>query len=220
MIRIPSRIWGVKWEPVAAMIALLFVGLWLVYQPAIKPHPGGRAESVRIANERGIVESWIEAGAQERTFQLSLRNGHRVTLSEQEVLRLFGPNVHTTLTTRPANALFRLFNITSWTSLVWVAIGLGGQVLFAGRTLVQWFASEKERRSVVPAAFWWMSLIGGVALFAYFAWRQDVVGVLGQCSGVVIYARNLRLIAKHRRREERLAREAEAGGEAPDSEAK
>jgi hypothetical protein len=73
---------------------------------------------------------------------------------------------------------------------------------------VQWFASEKKGQSVVPAAFWWMSLIGGVALFAYFAWRPDVVGVLGQCSGVVIYARNLRLISKHRRREERLT----AGG--------
>src|SRR5262245_37507912 len=196
------------------MVALLFVGLWLVYQPAIKPHPGGRAESVLIANERGIVESWTEPGA-ERKFQLKLRNGHTVAVSEEEVKRLFGSKVHATLTTRPANALFRLFNITSWTSLVWVAVGLGGQILFAGRTLVQWFASEREKRSVVPAVFWWMSLIGGVSLFAYFAWRQGVVGVLGQCSGVVIYARNLRLIAKHKRREERLAREAEAGGEAP-----
>jgi len=216
VIRIPSRIWGVKWEPVAAMIALLFVGLWLVYKPAIKPHPGGRAESVLIANERGIVEGWKEPGGEQR-FQLTFRNGHAVPMSEEEVSRLFGPKVSATLTTKPPNRLFRLFNITGWTSLVWVAIGMGGQILFAGRTLVQWFASEKERRSVVPAVFWWMSLIGGVSLFAYFAWRQDVVGVLGQCSGVVIYARNLRLIAKHKRREERLAREAEAGGEAPES---
>ena len=120
-----------------------------------------------------------------------------------------------TLMTHQPNAVFRLFNITTWASLVWVAIGMGGQILFAGRTLVQWFASEKERKSVVPAAFWWMSLIGGVSLFAYFAWRQDVVGVLGQCSGVVIYARNLRLISKHKRREERLSAEAIGPSQAP-----
>jgi hypothetical protein len=54
---------------------------------------------------------------------------------------------------------------------------------------------------VIPASFWWLSLFGGVALFAYFVWRQDFVGVLGQSSGIVIYARNIRLIYKRRRRE-------------------
>jgi len=60
--------------------------------------------------------------------------------------------------------------------------------------------SEKQRESVVPEAFWWLSLVGGVFLFVYFVWRQDIVGVLGQSSGVVIYARNLWLIRKRRRR--------------------
>ena len=57
--------------------------------------------------------------------------------------------------------------------------------------------------SVVAAA-----VVGGVMLFSYFVWRQDFVGVLGQSTGIVIYARNLRLIYKHRRRlrEEQAAR--------------
>ncbi|MBL0920631.1 MAG: lipid-A-disaccharide synthase N-terminal domain-containing protein [Phycisphaerales bacterium] len=99
--------------------------------------------------------------------------------------------------------LLRAFNITSWGNLAWIALGLGGQMAFFGRMFVQWVASERERRSVVPAAFWWLSLIGGLALFSYFIWRRDVVGVLGQSTGVVIYARNLRLIAKARRRARR-----------------
>lgn len=196
---LPSRVFGVKWEPVAAMIGLLFVGLWLVYQPDIKARPGAYVVPVRIANERGILEAYTPAGG-ETSFRLALRNGFERSMTASDVERELGAKVLATVTTRPGNKLFRLFNITSWTSLAWVAIGLGGQVLFAGRTLVQWFISEKERKSVVPPVFWWMSLIGGVALFAYFAWRQDVVGVLGQCSGVVIYARNLRLIAKQRRK--------------------
>ena len=98
------------------------------------------------------------------------------------------------------NPVFRAFNITGWYGLLWVAIGLGGQVAFFGRMAVQWIVSEKEQRSVVPPIFWYLSLFGGVALFAYFAWRQDLVGVLGQSTGVVIYARNIRLMRKERRR--------------------
>jgi lipid-A-disaccharide synthase-like uncharacterized protein len=204
---LPSRVFGVKWEPVAAMIGLLFVGLWLVYQPDIKARPGAYVVPVRIANERGILEAYTSPDLQGglTTYRLTLRNGHVRDMSADELRRDFGDQVLQTVSSRPSNKLYRLFNITSWTSLAWVAIGLGGQVLFAGRTLVQWFISEKERKSVVPPVFWWMSLVGGVSLFAYFAWRQDVVGVLGQCSGVVIYARNLRLIHKHRRRDQQLA---------------
>ncbi|MAE60392.1 MAG: hypothetical protein CMJ49_03445, partial [Planctomycetaceae bacterium] len=54
---------------------------------------------------------------------------------------------------------------------MWVVIGLGGQVLFAGRLVVQWVASEKQRRSVVPNAFWWMALGGASMLLVYFIWR-------------------------------------------------
>ncbi|QQS10375.1 MAG: lipid-A-disaccharide synthase N-terminal domain-containing protein [Phycisphaerales bacterium] len=92
-----------------------------------------------------------------------------------------------------------MFNITSWGSFVWVLVGLVGQTAFFGRMMIQWIVSESRKESVVPSIFWWLSLGGGVMLFVYFVWRQDVVGVLGQSSGVVIYARNLRLLAKRKR---------------------
>ncbi|MCC6428545.1 MAG: lipid-A-disaccharide synthase N-terminal domain-containing protein [Phycisphaerales bacterium] len=83
---------------------------------------------------------------------------------------------------------------------MWVAIGFSGQLAFSFRMLIQWWVSEKRRESHVPMAFWLWSLVGSVMLFAYFIWRQDPVGVLGQCTGLVVYARNLRLIHKTRRR--------------------
>jgi len=92
------------------------------------------------------------------------------------------------------NRLFALFNITSPIGVAWVGLGFLGQILFTGRMLVQWLASERRRRSVVPTAFWWMSLGGATMLIVYFVWRKDIVGVLGQATGWLIYLRNLRLI--------------------------
>jgi lipid-A-disaccharide synthase-like uncharacterized protein len=138
----------------------------------------------------------------EPEFRVLLRNGFvSPTMSADQFIERYGQDVYKTATGASANWLFRLLNITSWASLVWVVIGFGGQFAFTGRMLLQWFISEKKKESVVPEAFWWLSLIGGTALFAYFVWRQDIVAVLGQSSGVVIYARNLRLIYKQRRRD-------------------
>lgn len=95
--------------------------------------------------------------------------------------------------------LAAIFNITSPVGLAWVALGLGGQILFSGRMLVQWFASEKSRRSVIPVSFWWMSLAGASMLLVYFIWRRDIVGILGQATGWIIYVRNLVLIRKQQR---------------------
>ena len=82
---------------------------------------------------------------------------------------------------------------------LWIGIGLVGQLLFTSRFLVQWIASERRRESVVPVAFWWFSLAGGVTLLGYALWRHDPVFILGQAMGLVVYARNLALIhAKNR----------------------
>ena len=70
-------------------------------------------------------------------------------------------------------------------------LGFLGQALFAGRMLVQWLVSERQRRSVVPTVFWWMSLGGASMLLVYFVWRRDIVGVVGQTTGWIIYLRNL-----------------------------
>ncbi len=91
----------------------------------------------------------------------------------------------------------------------WLTVGFLGQALFTARFLVQWMASEKERDAVVPVAFWWLSLIGGAALLAYAISRRDPVIVVGQSLGLFIYARNLMLIDKARRRLEMPA----AGGD-------
>ena len=87
--------------------------------------------------------------------------------------------------------LYAVF-VQSWDG--WIALGFIGQALFTARFLVQWIASERARSSVMPVAFWYFSLIGGVMLLAYAVYRKDPVFVLGQTLGVVIYSRNLWLI--------------------------
>lgn len=78
-------------------------------------------------------------------------------------------------------------------------VGLFGQLFFTARFLVQWIASERAGRSVVPVAFWFFSLGGGLILFAYSLYRGDPVFVIGQALGTFIYVRNLMLIARERR---------------------
>jgi lipid-A-disaccharide synthase-like uncharacterized protein len=78
--------------------------------------------------------------------------------------------------------------------LLWLVVGFGGQALFSMRFLVQWLTSERRKRSVVPVAFWHLSLWGGLTLFAYAIHRQDPVFMLGQGIGIFIYLRNLWMI--------------------------
>lgn len=119
-------------------------------------------------------------------------NGH--TLSAEQYLTL----IETQQGRRDAGGpWFAVFNITTGFGVLWVALGLLGQLLFTGRMLVQWIASEKQKRSVVPPIFWHMSLAGATMLLVYFVWRKDIVGVLGQSTGWAIYARNVYLIRKH-----------------------
>jgi lipid-A-disaccharide synthase-like uncharacterized protein len=76
----------------------------------------------------------------------------------------------------------------------WLTVGFLGQALFTARFLVQWLASEKKRQSVVPVAFWWLSLLGGTAILAYAIFRRDPVIITGQGMGLVVYVRNLMLV--------------------------
>lgn len=81
----------------------------------------------------------------------------------------------------------------------WLGVGFCGQALFSLRFLVQWMSSERKQRSVVPLAFWYFSLAGGATLLAYAIYRADPVFIVGQLTGLFIYARNLQLIARERR---------------------
>ena len=73
---------------------------------------------------------------------------------------------------------------------------LGGQALFSARFLVQWIKSEKQKRSVIPIEFWYLSMLGGVTLLAYAIHKHDPVFIMGQLTGVFIYARNLYFVHK------------------------
>lgn len=79
---------------------------------------------------------------------------------------------------------------------LWVIVGFIGQALFTGRFLVQWLASERAGRSVMPDLFWYFSIMGGTTLLVYALWRQDPVFILGQATGLFVYARNLYFIRK------------------------
>lgn len=75
----------------------------------------------------------------------------------------------------------------------WLVLGFGAQGLFTARFLVQWVASERKRRSTIPKAFWYLSLVGSALLLVYAAHVRDPVFILGQSFGFVVYIRNLML---------------------------
>ena len=87
-------------------------------------------------------------------------------------------------------------------TLVWIIIGFVGQALFSARFIVQWLASERVKRSIIPTAFWYFSLAGGVTLFAYAIHKQDPVFIAGQGLGLIVYLRNLYLIRSGRQKVE------------------
>ena len=80
----------------------------------------------------------------------------------------------------------------------WIILGFVAQLMFTGRFVVQWIASEQQGRSVIPIAFWFFSIAGGVLLLAYALYRRDPVFILGQAFGVFVYLRNLYLVMRER----------------------
>jgi len=148
----------------------------------LRPEPAGV--------KRMRIETAADGG---RTVVLTMIDGRQERLSPDELIARIDEE------TRERRWLYRLLNITGPAGIAWVLLGLLGQVVFAGRMIVQWLISERSRRSVVPVAFWWMSLAGASMLLVYFLWRRDIVGVLGQSTGWIIYLRNLVLIFRERR---------------------
>ena len=95
--------------------------------------------------------------------------------------------------------LFRVFpflpiSIAENPATLMVTVGFGGQFLFAMRFIIQWIKSEGEKKSVIPLAFWYFSIGGGLVLLCYALWRKDPVIICGQGLGLFIYARNLYFI--------------------------
>ena len=83
----------------------------------------------------------------------------------------------------------------------WILLGFAAQALFTMRFLVQWIASERAGRSVVPMAFWLFSIGGGLLLLMYALYRRDPVFIAGQAFGVFVYLRNLYFVMRERRGE-------------------
>ncbi len=84
---------------------------------------------------------------------------------------------------------------------MWLVFGIVAQILFAMRFVVQWIASEKAGRSVMPVAFWFFSMAGGTLTLIYGLVKREPIIIIGQVLAVFIYVRNLQLIIReHRQR--------------------
>ncbi len=81
---------------------------------------------------------------------------------------------------------------------VWLIVGFTGQLFFTARFLVQWLTSERARRSIVPKAFWYFSIGGGITILCYAIHRADPVFIVGQACGLVIYLRNIYFLSRDR----------------------
>jgi lipid-A-disaccharide synthase-like uncharacterized protein len=84
-------------------------------------------------------------------------------------------------------------------SKLWLGLGFFAQLMFSARFLVQWLASEKAGKSIMPLLFWYLSIAGSVLLLAYSIHRKDPVFILGQSMGIFIYSRNLYLIRREKK---------------------
>lgn len=89
--------------------------------------------------------------------------------------------------------------VLSWTLYAlrdpWVIFGFAAQFIFFSRFVLQWYASEKEMRTVVPMGFWYLSIVGALMILVYAIERRDIVFVIGQAAALLIYTRNI-IIAK------------------------
>lgn len=84
---------------------------------------------------------------------------------------------------------------------IWLAFGFLGQAMFSMRFIVQWIASERQKKSVIPAAFWYLSIAGGLTLLVYAIHRRDPVFVLGQATGLFVYLRNVHFVRREQAQE-------------------
>jgi len=77
--------------------------------------------------------------------------------------------------------------------IIWILFGFSGQILFTMRFIIQWWASEKAKKTVIPQSFWVYSILGSAVLSIYAIYRKDPVFIVGQLPSVFIYFRNIRL---------------------------
>lgn len=81
---------------------------------------------------------------------------------------------------------------------LFMLVGLVGQAMFSMRFILQWIASEKAGKSVMPFSFWIFSLGGSMLLLIYAIYRKDPIFILGQAPNILIYSRNIWFIKKNK----------------------
>ena len=86
----------------------------------------------------------------------------------------------------------------------WLAFGLIAQLFFTARFLVQWISSERAGKSVIPMAFWFFSIGGGLMTLVYGIAKREPIIILGQGLATIIYIRNIMLIVKNHRQSQTL----------------
>jgi lipid-A-disaccharide synthase-like uncharacterized protein len=171
---------------ISLLTMIVFAGLyWTLTQSEIA---AGRKMTIIPVDAREV--RLLETDDNDLTYSVAWRDGSVTSLNPSEYARLIESEY------QERSLFLRLLNVTSSAGLFWVSIGLLAQGVFMARMLVQWVASEKNKRSVVPPMFWWLSLMGASMLIVYFIWRQDAIGVLGQATGWVVYIRNLILLRR------------------------
>ena len=84
----------------------------------------------------------------------------------------------------------------NFSEMIWVFVGLLGQMVFFSRWVIQWYVSEKNSKSIIPTPFWWFSLFGGLITFMYAYHIKSFPFMLAQFTGIIIYLRNIYLIVK------------------------
>lgn len=192
------------------MAGMILLGLWLTLPPSLSRTPGATTFEVNFGADALVTVEQLPPGVPggdpaipgpQYRF-LDLPGGPSPWMDgaafERE-LAVQGEG----MASKPW--LLRALKVSSWAGVLWFLVGLAGQMMFFGRMFVQWVTAERKRQVVIPPSFWWMSLLGGLMLFTYFVWRREPIGVLGQSTGIVIYARNIRLIGKEKRRTARAA---------------
>jgi lipid-A-disaccharide synthase-like uncharacterized protein len=91
----------------------------------------------------------------------------------------------------------------NYVKILTLTIGFAGQSLFFLRFFFQWMHSEKEKKSVIPEIFWYLSIVGGLLLLVYAILRKDIVFIVGQSTGTFIYLRNIYFLRRERRKARR-----------------
>jgi lipid-A-disaccharide synthase-like uncharacterized protein len=199
----------------AEVIFILIVGVvtYLLFR-SHPPVPGAVAVDVRFPNPG--MKVFLQHEADGKIICLLREGGGAIErlLPDQLVERLYGFANAQQGVSNPSWLLKTWLQIKTalglWSPVValWLGIGFFGQILFTGRMLVQWLASERSGKSVVPPLFWWMSLAGSLLLLGYFLWRRDPIGLIGQAFGSFIYLKNILWI----RNEARLPALAQSEG--------